>query len=235
MRTKPTLDLGDLAVFELFDGLSLAALTKAAAVARVRGLAKGTLVFNQGDGGVRAHGLLAGSLRIVQTGGDGARSIMRFIGPGEMFGAVALFTDGRYPADAVAITDSIEASWSEAELCELIRCHPEIAINMLRIIGKRLREAQVRMRELSTQSAERRIAHAVLRLAQQAGHDTREGRAIEFLLRRKDVADISGTTLHTVSRVLTAWEKAGILISHNHRLTLRLPAEILKIAEDDAG
>src|SRR5690606_35823177 len=116
----------------------------------------------------------------------------------------------------------------------LIRRHPEIAINMLRIIGKRLMEAQDRMRELSTQPAPRRIAHAILRLARQAGHDTGEGRAIEFPLRRKDVADMSGTTLHTVSRVLTAWEKAGILTSHNRRLTLRLPAEILRIAEDDA-
>src|SRR3546814_1088222 len=106
---------------------------------------------------------------------------------------------------------------------------------MLRIIGRRLMETQDRVRELSTQPAQRRIAHAVLRLARQAGHDTREGRAIEFPLRRKDVADISGTTLHTVSRVLTAWEKTGILTSHNRRLTLRLPTEILKIEEDDDG
>ncbi len=233
MRTKPNLAPGDLAAFELFEGLPPAVLAEAAAIARLRTLPKGTLIFNQGDENVRAHGLLAGSLRIIQTGGDGARSVMRFIGPGEMFGAVALFTDGRYPADAIAITDSIEASWSEAELFELIRRHPEIAVNMLRIIGKRLMEAQERVRELSTQPAERRIAHAILRLARQVGHDTREGRAIEFPLRRKDVADISGTTLHTVSRVLTVWEKAGILTSHNRRLTLRLPAEILRIAEDD--
>lgn len=235
MRPNVTLVPEDLATFELFDGLSSAALTEAAAIGRHRRLAKDTLIFNQGDENVRAHGLLAGSVRIIQTGGDGARSVMRFIAPGEMFGAAALFTDGRYPADAVAITESIEASWSEAELFDLIRRHPEIAINMLRIIGRRLMETQDRVRELSTQPAQRRIAHAVLRLARQAGHDTREGRAIEFPLRRKDVADISGTTLHTVSRVLTAWEKTGILTSHNRRLTLRLPTEILKIAEDDAG
>ena len=235
MRPGPTIAPQDLAAFELFAGLPSAALAEAAAVARVRTLTADTLIFNQGDENIRAHGLVTGSVRIIQTGGDGARSVMRFIAPGEMFGAAALFTDGRYPADAVAITESIEASWSEAELFELIRRHPEIAINMLRIIGKRLLEAQDRVRELSTQPAQRRIAHAVLRLARQAGHDTREGRAIEFPLRRKDVADISGTTLHTVSRVLTAWEKAGILTSHNRHLTLRLPAEIRRIAEDEAS
>ena len=91
---------------------------------------------------------------------------------------------------------------------------------------------QERVREFATQSAERRVAHTVLRLAHQAGHSTIDGTAIDFPLRRKDVADIAGTTLHTASRILTAWEKAGLLVSHNQHLTIRQPAQILRIAED---
>ncbi|MGH6818359.1 MAG: Crp/Fnr family transcriptional regulator, partial [Methylovirgula sp.] len=145
---------------------------------------------------------------------------------------VALFTDGRYPADAVTLAETLEASWSEAELLELMGRHPQIAINVIRIIGKRLQEVQERVRELATQRAERRVAHAVLRLAEQAGHRTGDGTAIEFPLRRRDLADISGTTLHTVSRILTAWAKAGLLVTRNRRLTIRKPSKILKIAED---
>ena len=48
----------------------------------------------------------------------------------------------------------------------------------------------------------------------------------------KDLADIGGTTLHTASRILTAWEKAGFLATHNQRLTIRQPSEILRVAED---
>ena len=56
--------------------------------------------------------------------------------------------------------------------------------------------------------------------------------AIEIPLRRKDVADISGTTLHSASRILTAWEKAGLLVSRNQHLTIRKPSEIQRIADD---
>jgi CRP-like cAMP-binding protein len=99
-------------------------------------------------------------------------------------------------------------------------------------VGLRLKEAQERLRELSTQRAERRVAHAVLRLAHQAGQTTAEGTMIEFPLRRKDVANISGTTLHTASRILTAWEKAGLLVSNSQRVTIRKRSAIQRIADD---
>ncbi len=181
---------------------------------------------------MRAHAVVEGGVRIAQSGSDGAQIVIRFVGPGEMFGTVSLFTDGHYPADAVTVSETLEASWSESELLELIRRHPQIAINVIHIMGQRLQEAQERVRELSTQTAERRIAHAVLRFARQAGHSTTDGTAIEFSLRRKDVADISGTTLHTASRILATWEKAGLLTSRNQHLTVRNPTEILRIAED---
>ncbi len=223
-----------LAAMELFRGLPSDALESAAACARVRRLPKDMCIFNQGDDSVRAHAIIEGGVRIAQSGSDGAQVVIRFIGPGEMFGTVALFTDGRYPADAITLADTLEASWSENQLLDLIDRHPQIAVNVIRIIGKRLQEVQDRVRELATQRAERRVAHAILRLARQAGHDTADGRAIEFPLRRKDLADIVGTTLHTASRILTGWEKAGLLTSHNQHLTIRNTSEILRIAEDAA-
>jgi CRP/FNR family transcriptional regulator, nitrogen oxide reductase regulator len=221
-----------LATMELFRGLPPSALAGVAASARVRRLPKDLRIFSQGDNGVRAHAVIEGGVRISQSGSDGAQVIIRFIGPGEMFGTVSLFTDGRYPADAITLAETLEASWSEAELLDLIHRHPRIGVNVIRIIGRRLQEVQERVRELATQRAERRVAHAVLRLAHQAGHSSIDGTAIEFPLRRKDVADIAGTTLHTASRILTAWEKAGFLATRNQRLTIRQPSEILRIAED---
>ncbi len=217
---------------ELFHDLSPAALDEVMAAARLRRLAKQTRIFDQGDPAERAYALIDGSVRISQAGSDGAEVVIRFIGPGEMFGAVALFTNRQYPADATTLSNSLEISWSETDLLALLRRHPQIALNVIRIIGKRLKEAQERIRELATLRAEQRIAHAVLRLAQQAGRSTVDGTAIEFPLRRKDVADISGTTLHTASRILSAWEKAGLLVSNNQRLTIRKPSGIQLIADD---
>jgi CRP-like cAMP-binding protein len=216
---------------ELFLGLTPDALEAVADLARVRRLAADTRIFGQGDGDVHAHVVLEGGVRILQTGSDGAQAVMRFVGPGATFGTVALFTGGRYPADAVTLEDTVEASWSGAELRALIIGYPQIAMNIIRIIGGRLQEAQDRMRELATQRVEQRVAHAVLRLVHQAGHGTIDGTAIAFPLRRKDVADISGTTLYTVSRILAAWEKAGLLTSDNQQLTIHRPLAILKITE----
>lgn len=231
MTGEPRLSPQRFAAADLFAGLPISALEGAAAAARIRRAPGATRIFNQGDEGVRAHVAIEGGVKISQTGSDGGEVVVRFIGPGEMFGAVALFTDRRYPADAVALIDTLEASWSEPELLNLMTRHPEIAVNAIRIIGRRLQEAQNRMRELATQRAERRIAHALVRLARQFGQSTARETAIPFPLRRKDVADVAGTTLHTASRILTGWEKAGLLASQRRRVTIRNPSELLRIAE----
>lgn len=219
------------AALGLFRELPAAALAEIRAVARVRHLPKDARVFSQGDEGVRAHTVIEGAVRIGQTGSDGGQVLIRFISPGEMFGTVSLFTDGRYPADAITLTQTVEASWSEPELLGLIHRHPQVGVNAIRIVGSRLQEVQERVRELATQRADRRVAHALLRLARQAGRQTALGMTIEFPLRRKDVAALAGTTLHTASRVLTAWQKAGLVSTRNLRLTLRQPAELLRIAD----
>jgi len=231
MSTGPALSADQLLSMELFPGLSSRGADEALAWAQVRQLPKEMRIFAQGDPAERAHVLVSGSVRIAQSGADGGQVIVRLIAPGETFGTIALFTDGRYPADAVTLADSVEASWSANELRALMTGHPAISMNVIRILGKRLKEAQERVRELATQRVEQRVAHAVLRLAHQAGHATADGTAIEFPLRRKDLAELSGTTLHTASRILTVWEKAGLLASRHQLLTLCCPAEIRRIAE----
>jgi CRP-like cAMP-binding protein len=79
-----------LASLELFQDLPSAALDDVLTSARVWRLPRETRIFNQGDAG-RAHALIEGSIRISQSGSDGAQIVMRFIAPGEMFGTVALF------------------------------------------------------------------------------------------------------------------------------------------------
>jgi CRP-like cAMP-binding protein len=234
MNVTPLSHPQALASMELFTGLPFAALDEVMATGRLRRVPKETRIFNQGDHAERAYALIEGSVRISQSDSDGDQVVLRFIGPGEMFGTLALFTDQLYPAEATAITDTVEISWSKTELFRLMGHQPQIAMNVLKIVGLRLKEAQERLRELSTQRAERRVAHAVLRLAHQAGQTTAEGTMIEFPLRRKDVANISGTTLHTASRILTAWEKAGLLVSNSQRVTIRKRSAIQRIADDRA-
>lgn len=122
------------------------------------------------------------------------------MGPGEIFGTVALFTDRRYPAGASAVTDCVEISWPEPALLELIHRYPQIAVKLVRIIGARLLEVQQRLREIATQRVDQRIAHAILRLAERTTTPGRDNAVVEFPLTRQDVAEMCGATLYTVSR-----------------------------------
>ncbi|MDQ0333480.1 CRP-like cAMP-binding protein [Mesorhizobium sp. YL-MeA3-2017] len=223
----------NLAGLDLFRGLSAAALDEVLAKTRCRLLGRDCRVFNQGDGRIRAHALLEGSVRISQSGSDGGQIVVRFIAAGEMFGTMALFTDRRYPADAETLTEVVEVSWSEPDLLKVMTRYPQIAINALKIVGRRIQEAQYRVRELSTQPVDRRVAHTLLRLAKQAGRRAQDGVTIPFPLRRKDIADICGTTLYSVSRVLTAWERQGFLVSQDQRLTITKLSAIERIADDE--
>jgi CRP-like cAMP-binding protein len=223
---------GDLLDSDLFRDVSERGLADAIRCARVRQLPKGVTIFTQDQPADRAHSLLAGRVRIAQGDADGGQLLVRFVGPGETFGTLGLFTGHRYPADAATVTDSAEMSWTEAALLGLIARYPQIAVNLVKIAGERLRDAENRLRELATQRVERRIAHAILRLTEKAGPATDNGTAIGFPLSRKDLAEMCGTTLHTVSRILTAWEREGWIETHQQRIAIRNPAVLRKMADE---
>ncbi len=235
MSKAPPLSRQILSNLELFRGLPTAALDDVLASATTRSFARDFRVFNQGETRVRAHVLIDGWIRISQSGSDGAQIVVRFIGSGDIFGAISLFTDRRYPADADTLTDATEASWSDRALLDLMNNHPQIAVNAVRIVGHRLQEAQHRVRELATQRAEQRVAHALLRLLRQVGTTTSKGIVIRFPLRRKDIADIAGTTLYSASRILSAWERAGWLKTLDRRIAVESLSELMRIAEDENG
>jgi CRP-like cAMP-binding protein len=114
----------------------------------------------------------------------------------------------------------------------LMERHPRISINAVRILANRVREFQDRVRELSTERVERRIARALLRLVRQAGKKVPEGVLIDLPLSRQDLAQMTGTTLFTVSRTLSQWESRGIIQSGRERVIICFPHGLVSIAED---
>jgi len=216
----------------LFAGLDAADLADVIRFAQSRRVPKGATAFKQGDPADTCHALIDGRIKLMQTGPDGQQVVVRFIGPGETFGTVAVFTGAAYPVDAVAMADCVEIVWSEATMTDLMQRHPRIALNALAIVGARLQEVQNRLREVSTERVERRVAHALLRLVRQAGRRVEGGVEIAFPLTRQDVAEMTGTTLHTVSRILSAWESQGLVESIRQQLVIRQPHRLVAIAED---
>lgn len=115
----------------------------------------------------------------------------------------------------------------------LMRQYPDLAINMLRIILKRIDDVQYRYLELSTEHVEQRIGRSLLRIMQHAGHKCRDGIRIDFPISHQDLADYTGTTLYTVSRTLSAWEKRGWITSKREQITITDPHALVSVAEHE--
>ena len=109
---------------------------------------------------------------------------------------------------------------------------PQIALNAMGIIAERLQEIQERFRQVTTERVERRLTHTKIRLAAQSGKKVKEGILIDLTLTRQDLAEMSGTTLYTVSRMLSQWEEQELVIAERERVTIRNPHGLARIVED---
>ncbi|CAN7536323.1 Crp/Fnr family transcriptional regulator [Bosea sp. LjRoot9] len=192
---------------------------------------KGTTVFQQDAEAHSFFVLLHGHLRVYKLTPDGQQVVVRFVSAGEVFGVAMAIGRTTYPATAVAVVDSIALVWPSVAWPRLIAKHPTLAVNTLQTVGSRLQDAHVRVVEMSTEQVERRIAHALLRLAQQSGRKVEAGVQIDFPISRQDVAEMTGTTLHTVSRVLSAWEDRGFVAGGRQKITILEPHRLFVLAE----
>jgi CRP-like cAMP-binding protein len=191
----------------------------------------GSEVFEQGAEATRFSVLVHGRLRVTQVTPTGEQVVVRIVNPGDIFGIARALRRSTYPGTATAVVESIAISWPMAQWEPLVERYPAFAASAIRIIGERLLEAQARIREMSTEVVERRIGHTVLRLVQQSGVRETGGIRIDFPISKQDLAEMAGTTLHTVSRILTAWEQAGIVDTGRQKLTVRDPHRLLLIAD----
>lgn len=217
----------------LFRGLADEALTAASEHARLVRAGPGRTFFREGEPARLFYVLARGRVKFTQISAEGHEVILRVVGPGEPFGGIAAFTNtGTYPVTARALESSEAHAWDGPRMTALMRRFPEIAINAASIIAERVHELQRQHRELMTERVERRIARALLRLARHSGRRVQEGVEIGFPLSRQDLAQMTGTTLFTVSRTLSAWESSGIISTGRRRVTIREPHRLVRIAED---
>ena len=215
----------------IFQSMSDEDLDAVLAQASARQFPVGQAVFEQGETATEFFALLHGRLKVVQTTPDGQQVVVRHVSPGDIFGIARAMRRPDYPATAVAVVDSLTLVWPSDHWEAFIARSPVLALNALQTVGQRLQDAHARIRELSTEEVERRVAHALLRLVQQAGRKTEEGILIDFPVTRQDLAEMTGTTLHTVSRVMTAWEAKGIVASARKKVVVRAAHRLHVIAE----
>ena len=205
----------------LFERMSDEDLDRLLAHATARRVAQGDAVFEQGQQAASFFLLLHGRLKVTQVTEDGQQIIVRVVHPGDLFGFAKALQRADYPGSARAATESVILGWPTDLWPHFVEQNPRLAVTAMQTIGQRLEEAHTRIREMSTQEVERRIAHAVLRLSQQAGRKEADGVRIDFPISRQDIAEMTGTTLYTVSRILSAWESCGLVEGGRQKLLIR--------------
>jgi len=226
-----TVDPSLVAHLPLFAGLGSDQLAEILREAHSARHPKNSEIFAQGADAQSFFLLLHGHVRASKTTPSGEQIVVRYVVPGETFGLAMAIGLARYPATATAVDDSVVLAWPTPAWPRLVEKFPSLATSTLQTVGGRLQEVQTRVLEMSTQQVEQRIARALLRLAKQSGRKLDHGIEIDFPISRQDIAQMTGTTLHTVSRTLSGWEQSGLIESGRQRIVLREPHKIFLLAE----
>lgn len=214
-----------------FQGMKPEHLDHVLANARSMRFARDSAIFEQEGEAHSFFLLLDGHVRVVKTTPDGQQVIVRYISSGELIGIAHALGRTTYPASAIAAVDCVVLAWPGRLWPEFLAQFPAFGASTYKTVGTRLDEAQTRVVEMSTEQVEQRVAHALLRLVNQTGKKTDEGILIDFPISRQDIAEMTGTTLHTVSRLLTAWEAKGLVRSGRQKVTVVEPHRLFMLAE----
>ncbi len=175
---------------------------------------------------------LEGRIKLSQLTPEGNQVTMHLPGPGEAFGIIAVLRGIRFPVTAQAVEDSLVLAWKDSAIKRWLQDEPQIALNSIRILSSYIENFQDRIKELSTERVERRLARTLLRLVQQTGQKEASGIRINVHLSRQDIAEMAGTTLYTVSRTLRKWESEGLVDCSGPQILIKQPHQLVGVADD---
>lgn len=215
-----------------FQGLSPPELRAISQAAHLRRVERQGFFFHQGDPATVFYILVDGQVKLTEVTPEGQQVLVRFVSAGEAIGLIAALENTVYPLSAQAMEDCQALAWDGTSLEQLMERYPQIAMNGMRLISQRWHELEERYRELATERVEQRVAQAVLRLVRQVGRKVEGGILIDLPLTRQDLAEMIGTTLYTVSRILSRWEQEKLVETRRGRVLIRYPHGLARIAED---
>jgi CRP-like cAMP-binding protein len=217
----------------LFQGVSGEGREAALKRAVSRRLDRKQVLFREGETAAAMYLLESGRLKLTQLAADGQEVLVRFVGPGDLCAGVAALEGSAYPVTAQAVEPTALLLWPRDVLRELCQRHPQIQTNILRAITGHLQDSMTRARELATERVASRVARTLLRLAQQSGRQVDGGILVDHPLSRQELAEMTGTTLYTVSRLLSGWEDEGIVEAGRERVTIRSLERLEEVIEEE--
>jgi CRP/FNR family transcriptional regulator len=190
-------------------------------------------VFMEGDPARWFCVVKSGHVKILRQSRAGKEVVLELLGPGEVFGGVAVIEKRPYPAAAQASEPSVIVKIPAEAMLAVCERHPSFVKELAFMIGRRLRAAHDSVKSLAGDSVEARLAAALVRVAERDGTRGRDGVTLTFHLTRQSLADMSGTTVETTIRVMSRWLKDGLIKDQGGRLILRDLDGLRALAEPD--
>jgi len=218
----------------LFSGLTQNECMAIASCARARSFARDELLFTQGQSSRNLVMIQTGNVKLSQLGANGNEVILRMTGSGDSVGIPSDSGTGCHSCSARAMERCHTLVWEYSRLQDLLDQYPQIRRNINQILSNRLEELQERFREVATEKVAQRLAFALLRLAKQVGKPAERG--VEVSLSRDELAQMTGTTLFTISRLLSKWGEEGFVLPKREAVVVLDSRRLGQISEgDDEG
>jgi CRP/FNR family transcriptional regulator, cyclic AMP receptor protein len=216
---------------DLFSDLEADELERFSHVAVPRSFPAGTRVFHEGDSSDACYIVKSGNFRVTREHSDGRAITLATLGPGEIFGELAMLDGDKRSASAEALSDGELLALPAGDVRALLARHPEIALKLVAGLVRRLRAANVRLSRQSFQTVPSRVAGILAQLSREAqesngGLDGNGSGEVTIRMNQTDLAQLAGTSRESVSRFLAELERAGVVRSGRGRVTVLDPPKL---------
>ena len=183
----------------------------------IREFQKGQVILFEEDSNKYMYSVLSGEVKVFYTTEEGKESIVAFHGVGESFGEVSLIDQQTIPATVVALEKSLVLIIGRDDFFEILRTQPKVMYKLLLLLTGRLRLAWNQVRMLHFKDASYRILTSIRDLSVERGEPAPEGILLKLRLTHQNIADMTGLTRETVTRVIDKWKKKGLLSIDENR------------------
>jgi CRP-like cAMP-binding protein len=217
----------------LFTGLSERECREIASCAKARTYARDELLFMQGQPVRNLMLIQSGSVKSTQLSPNGSEVILWMNGSGDAVGVPIDVSACYHTCSARAVVQCRALIWEYARLQTLLAEYPQIRKNIGQILSSRLNELEERFREVATEKVAKRVALALLRLLKQVGKQSTVG--VEVSLSREELAQMTGTTLFTISRLLSKWADEGFILPRREAVVIRDPRRLAQVSDEANG
>lgn len=165
-------------------------------------LARGQVVFSEGDPGDRLYVIVDGKIKLGTSSTDGRESLLAILGPGEMFGELSLFDPVPRTATATALTETTLLGLGHDALGPWLNGRPGVAQALLKALSQRLRRTNENLSDLVFSDVPGRVAKALIDLNEKFGENRPEGLYVEHDLTQEELAQLVGASRETVNKAL---------------------------------